>query len=292
MFKTNVMPLFEAPNDGGSGGGAQGGQQGSWWAGASNVPPEYIGHWQTTGLDKKTPVEAAMELTKSYMEARKHIGVHPSEIVHWPKDAGDEQRWQAVRTRLGVPTDKNQYDEGLKAVKRSNGQPVDQADVDHARELAAKLHLPSADAPSLIQGIVEDRDRRSASELAEKTAKIAESMDQLRKDWGANYNVNHTIAKQTAEKLGLKRATVEALENASSPAEIYNMFLRLGQVTGEDKLVLGGTGPDNNGVMTKEQAEAEYQSLVNDQAWITKWRAGDKDAMRHKANLDRLRTAA
>lgn len=288
MFKTRFLPLFEAnTGDGsGSGGGTVAGQP--WYQGVQNVPPEFIGHWQTTGLDKRPAAEAAIELTKSYLEARKFIGAPPSEIVRWPKDASDEQGWQAIRTRLGVPTDKTQYDEGLKALKRADGQPLDAADVDFGRELAAKHKLPAADAPAVLQSIVEDRERRAAAELAEKTAKIGESKAALTKEWGANFNVNSIIAKQTAAKLGIKAETVAALEQSGSYAEVMNFFLKVGQSIGEDKLVIGGTNNINAGVMTQEQARAEIAQLQQDSAFRDKLIKGDGEAKRKWQNLTQI----
>lgn len=283
MFKTYFPPLFEAPDAADAAAAAAGAKP--WYDGVADVPPEFIGHWQSTGLDKKSAPEAARELTKSYMEARKFIGAPPSEIVRWPKDASDETGWQAIRTRLGVPTDKAQYDEGLKAVKRADGNPIDQTMVDFSRELAARLKLPASDAPALAQGIVEDRDRSAAADLAEKTAKTAESKTALAKDWGANHNVNMLIAKQTAAKVGIKPETVAALENTAGYADVMNMFLKLGQITGEDKLVTGGVNGANNGVMTQEQAKAEIAILQADRAWGKKFVDGDAEAKRRWANL-------
>lgn len=291
MFRTQFLPVFDAAGDGGAAAAAAAASAGAkpWYDGVANVPPEYIGHWQNTGLDKKTPAEAAVELTKGYLEARKFIGAPPSEVVLWPKDAGDEQRWQAVRTRLGVPTDKNQYDEGLKALRQANGQPIDEEMVALGRELAAKVKLPAADAPALVQGIMEERDRRAAADLADRTAKIADSKAALKKDWGANFNVNDQIARQTAQKLGIKRETVEKFENSSDYAEIMNMFLSLGQRIGEDKLVLPGSTVLNNGVMTQAQATAEIERLKTDAVFVEKWSKGDAEAVRLWNNLNKLK---
>lgn len=289
MFKTQFMPLFEGPADPGPGPTPTPAPPGQpWYQGVADATPEFIGTWQNMGLDKKTPVEAAIAMTKSFRETQAKLGVPAAELVRWPKDASDETGWQAIRTRLGVPTDPNQYVEGLKAVKRADGNPVDQTMVDLGRELAAKLKLPAADAPALVQGLVAHLDGRAAAELADKTTKIAESMQALRKDWGANYDANHRIAKRTAEKFGFKKETVESLENASSPADVYNLFLKLGQATGEDKLVLGGVNNINNGVMTQAQAKAQLDTLNQDAAWRAKVAAGDHEAIREWKNLTTL----
>lgn len=281
MFKTNIAPLFEAPNDGGNGGGNP------WYHGVADVSPEIIGTWQNAGLDKKTAAEAAVVMTKRFQDTQAKLGIPASEIVRWPKDASDEQGWQAIRTRMGVPTDKAQYDEGLKAVKNAAGQPIDETMVAYGRELAAKLKLPASDAPALVQSIVAENDRRNASDLAEKTAKIAESKAALQKNWGANLNANMAIAKAAATKYS-DAETIALMENAVGYERVMNHFLKIGQATGEDKLVLGGVNGVNNGVMTQDQAKAEIASLQTDASFRQKLLAGDQEAKRKWSNLTML----
>ena len=168
--------LFEQAGDGGGGGkggdaGDKGGGQGTapWFQGKTDIPAEFVGTWRTMGLHMKTPEEGMREITKSYLEARKFIGVPENQILRMPKDAADEQGWQALRTRLGVPVDPKQYEEGIKAVQRA-GKPLEAPLVDLSRDLAAKLHLPQAEAPALAQGIVAHLDRQEAAALASKQA--------------------------------------------------------------------------------------------------------------------------
>lgn len=285
MFRTQFLPVFDAASDAAAAAAAS---AQPWHSSIQNLPPEYLGHWQTTGLDKKTAAEAAVELTKSYLGVRSFIGAPPESVVRWPRDASDETGWQAIRTRLGVPTDKAQYDEGLKALKGANGQPIDETMVAFGRELAAKVKLPASDAPALVQGIMEDRDRRAAAELADKTAKIGESREALKKDWGANHDMNMLIAKQTAGKLGIPRETVEGFENTAGYAATMNMFLAIGQRIGEDKLVLPG-GANPSGVMTQSQAAAEIDRLKTDTVFLEKWGKGDTESVRLWNNLNKLK---
>src|SRR5271170_991204 len=103
--------LYEASGAGAGGGsGAGAGDQGSgqgagagstpWFQGKSDIPAEYVGHWQNTGLHLKTAEDGMREMTKSYLEARKLIGVPENQILRMPKDAADEQGWLTLRTRL------------------------------------------------------------------------------------------------------------------------------------------------------------------------------------------------
>src|SRR5690348_6948209 len=103
MFRTQFLPLYEGEAGGAGGAAAAAAAAGAgnpWYHGVADVTPEFIGTWQNAGLDKKTPVEAAVVMTKRFMDTQAKLGVPANELVRWPKDASDEQGWQALRTRL------------------------------------------------------------------------------------------------------------------------------------------------------------------------------------------------
>lgn len=291
MFKTNFMPLFEATTEGATTTTATTTATTTgkpWYDGVTDVTPEYIGMWQTMGLDKKSPAEAARDLSKSYLEARKFIGVPENQLLRMPKDAADEQGWQALRTRLGVPTDPKQYDEGLKVLKKADGQPVDQTFVDLGRELAHKLHLPAADAPALVQGVMAHLDRQSELTRAEATRKVEEGRAEIKRDWGANFDANKLIASNALAKLGFKPEVWAALEQTSSYKDVMTAALKIGQMTGEDKLVLGNVNGSPSGPMTVDQAKFTKAELMRDTAWVAKHNAGDREAIRQMLTLNAL----
>lgn len=297
MFRTHFGPVYDAASDAGAAAAATaaaaaaaaaGGAATPWYQGKTDIPAEYIGKWQTMGLHDKGADAVAVAMTKSYMEAQKFVGMPPDQIVRWPKDASDEQGWQAIRTRMGVPTDKAQYDEGIKAVKRADGTAVDQTMVDLGRELAASLRLPATDAPALVQGIVAHLDKRAGAELADKTAGIEAARAALAKDWGANVAANKLIASNAAAKLGIDPATVNSLENVVGYDKIMNMFLKLGQMTGEDRFITSGPGGGNGGVLTVEQAKAQINELKSDAGFRTKLLAGDKESTRQWNSLHKI----
>lgn len=288
MFKTNFMPLFEAPADGGAAGAAAAaaaapaaGSGNPWYQGRPEATPEVIAHWANRGMADKTPAEVALMMTKAHMELNRVQGIPANEILRMPKDAADEQGWQALRTRLGVPTDPNQYNDGIKAVKRADGNPIDQTMVDLGRELAAKVHLPAADAPALVQGIVAHLDSRDAAVKASEVARVEAGRAEIKQDWGANYDANRMIASNAIAKLGFKPEVWAALEQVSSYKDVMMAALKLGQMTGEDKLVLGNNNvPTSPGLMSVEQAMAQKAELMRDEGWKAKNAAGDREARR------------
>jgi len=260
-----------------------------WYQGIADVPPEFVGRWQTMGLDKKSAAEAAVAVTKSYLEAQKFIGVPENQLLRMPKDAADEQGWQALRTRLGVPTDPTQYDQGIKGVKFTDGTELDQGFVEFSRSLAAKLHLPANDAAELTKGIVTHLEKVEAAENAEKAAALAESKKALDKSWGANAAANRLIAQNAAQRLGIDPSAVSALEGVVGYDKVMNMFLNLGQRMGEDKFISGGgTGVLPGGALSKEQAQAQLAELKQDKAFVAKYLDGDREARRQMDALHQL----
>jgi hypothetical protein len=233
------------------------------------------------GLHTKTAAEAAVAVTKSYLEAQKFIGVPEKDLLRMPKDAADEQGWQALRLRLGVPTDPTQYAEGIKAVKAADGKDLDPKFIEFSRDLAAKLHLPLTDAAELARGVKAYTDASAASEAADKTAALAASKAALAKNWGANAAGNMLIAQNAAARLQIDPAAVAALESVAGYEKVMNMFLNLGTRMGEDKFVTGGkVGVGEGGALSKEQAAAQLAELKRDKAFVTKYLDGDRDARR------------
>lgn len=260
-----------------------------WYKGIADLPPEYVGKYQTLGLHTKTAAEAAVALTKSFMEAEKFIGAPASQIIRMPKDAADEQGWLALRTRMGVPTDPKQYEEGIKTVKLPDGKDLDAGYLDFSRDLAAKLHLPATDAPEVARAIVARDKRISDAANADKAAALAASKAELAKSWGANEAGNRLIAQNAATRLGIDAAAVTALEGVVGYNKVMEMFLNLGTRMGEDKFVTGAkTGIGPNGALSKEQANSQLAELKADKAFVAKYLDGDREARRQMDALHQL----
>lgn len=280
----------------GDAGAAGAGGGNPWYAGRAEVTPEIVTHLQTNGLLDKSAVEVAAAMSKAHFEARKFIGVPESQLLRFPKDAADEAGWKSLWTKLGVPTDKTQYDEGLKKIARTDGKPVDAALLDFSRELAAKLHVPASDAPALLQEIMSREDKAVAAQAAERTMKIEQDRDALARAWGTTKEAlqtspNMMIAKNAAAKLAAKTPglseAVAAFEGQVGYDKVMNMFLDLGRMMGEDKFITGGgQGQGNGGALTVDQARAQKAELTRDEAWRGRYMKGDREAARQMQALD------
>lgn len=246
---------------------------------------ELIGHYQNKGWDKLTPGEAAKAAATAHREAERFVGVPANQLARIPKDATDEAGWNALRTQLGRPGAATDYK--FDGVKFSDGSDLDQGFADTFRTLAFQSGLSQADAERVAGGFVKFLEGQSASELAESTARLSEDRAALKQNWGANYEANMLVARNTAAKLGVAPEAVNALEGQIGYKGVMDMFQKIGSQIGEDKFV-SSLSPGSPGTMSRDQAVAQKAELMHDTAWVTRYLAGDREAGRQMTALNTI----
>lgn len=281
--------MSDAAAAAGAGGGDGGAAAAAGAGGAGGAAPwhqgveaEVLGHWQNKGIKLDNPKDVAIEMTKAARAAQAHVGAPPELIVRLPKDTADEAGWKAVYNRLGVPNDAKDYD--LSAVKRADGKDIDAGLVDALRPAMLNARVPKDRAGEVVAAVVKHLDGIHAEETAQKTAKLAEEMSALDKNWGANKAANKFVASQAAEKLGIKPEAVAALESAIGYSAVMEMFHKIGRSLGEDKYVSGEQ--PNSGIMSRDQAVARKAELMADKAWTARKLSGDAAANREMRALN------
>src|SRR5258706_4233645 len=120
-----------------------------WYQGVAGIDQEVVGHWTNAGWINKKPEEIALEATRSWKAAEKHVGVPSDQILRVPKDIKDEAGWKAVWARLGKPAEAKEYD--FSAIKYSDGTALDDTFVESARQWAFQHNLPKEAAVGMIQ---------------------------------------------------------------------------------------------------------------------------------------------
>jgi len=265
---------------GGTGQGAGGGDP--WYKGAT---PEVVGHLQARGWETKTPTEVALEAVRAHFEAQKFIGAPPDQIVRMPKDASDEAGWSALRSRLGVPADAAGYK--FDDVKRADGSALDESQRAFLAQTALSAHLAPDAAVEVAKAFTKFQDDAASRTAADNTAKLAEAKATLQKNWGVNHEANLFIARQAAAALGVTPEQVNALENVAGYDKVMEMFRSIGTKIGEDKFVQN-LNPNQAGVMTREQAMAKKQELMNDSTWTKAYLNGDSVKVREMTALNTI----
>ncbi len=259
------------------------------WYG-TNADPALVGHLQNRGWDKLEPTSAALAAAKAHSEAEKLIGGRAEDRVVWPKDAADAEGWNRVNGRLGVPSDLKEYD--FSSVKFSDGSAVDDEFANTLRAELKKAHVSKADAPAFTKALVSLVEKQEGASQAEYQAKLETEKEALRISWGANTQNFLTVARNTAATLGVTPEEVDGLEKLVGYNRTMQMFLKIGQLTGEDTFVNsnGGNGGQPR-PMTYEQAEFELNALMTDAGFYGKLQSGDTAAKKQFDNLTRLVSA-
>lgn len=256
-----------------------------WYSGVAGVDQEIVGHWTNAGWINKKPEEVALEATRSWKAAERHVGVPADQILRVPKDAKDEAGWQNVWSRLGKPKEAKEYD--FSAIKWSDGTPLDDAFVENARQWAFQHNLPKEAATGMVQQFAKFLDGAETTEKAERDAKLIEQKAALKKNWGANEPANMFVAQRAATALGIEPATVAALESVVGYDKVMEMFRQIGEKIGEDKFIQSGA-PGAKGPMTREQAVARRADLMSDPVWKDAYLKGDQARLREMMALNTI----
>ena len=242
------------------------------WYGAS-ADPAFVGHLQNRGWDKLEPSAAAIAAATAHREAEKLIGGRAEDRLVMPKDAGDAEGWDRFNARIGVPKDVKEYD--FSGVKFADGDPVGEEFATTMREVLQKAHVSKADAPEVVKAVVQYLEKSEAADAASQAEQLAAQRDVLRINWGANVDNFLTVARNTANTLGVTPEQVDALEKSIGYAAVMEMFRNIGSKIGEDAFITSNNGGGKPVPMTYEQAEHELGQLINDKTFYDKLQAGD-----------------
>ncbi len=254
----------------------------AWHAG---VDAETMGYIQTQAWHDKPANEVALAAIKAAREATIYNGVPADRLLKLPENTADEAGWKAVHSRLGVPAEAKDYD--FSSIKGEDGKPLlDDGEADFMRATAHRLNIPKDTAVQLVQELLKRDAGSSATEAAEKTAKLVEEHAALDKNWGTNKASNLFLAQKGAEKLGFAPEHIQALENVVGYAKIMDALRAVGELAGEARYVGNGSPNNfNNGMMTAEQASGRLAELKRDTAWVARYNAGDTAAFREMQAL-------
>lgn len=260
---------------------AGGGAATPWYEGHADA--ETVGYLQNRGLHLKTPVEAALDLSKAHREAQKLIGGDEKNILRLPTDPKDEAGWKTVWSRLGAPAEAKDYD--FSAIKMADGTALNDSLAEAIRAQALSLHLPKDAAASMAQSFAKYLDGVSTAKNADLTAALQGEKTALKTNWGPNHDTNMLVARNAAAALKLTGEEISALEKTVGYARTMEMFRAIGSKIGEDKFIGNSSGAGQGGAVTREQAVARKTELMADKGWVAKYMAGDVANGREMSNL-------
>ena len=209
------------------------------------------------------------KLAKSYVNAVKKIGGEPDNLISIPKEG---ESWDGLYNQLGRPERSDGYDFGAD----------DEGTLDDFKEFAHQTGLSQNQAEnvlSLFSDIQEEEEKQRKQSIDD--LKLSSEQD-LQKEWGKNYDGKVDMATRAfAQFSSPELRSIMNDTGLGNHPEMIKVFAKIGEMLGEDSLVVGsGLG---SAQMTPQQAQEEIQKLYSDKEFSQAYRdardPGHKQAM-------------
>ena len=236
------------------------------WYDGLNIEEENIGVIQTKGW------QDANSIIKSYRELEKFSGRDKNDFIEIPK--GEDADLSAVYSRLGRPDKAEDYEL----------QDTDFAKA--AKEMLFKEGITKKQAKALEKWI-DEYGQNQAKALEEKAAAEAEargkaSVEALKKAWGADFDKNVALSKNTAKDLNITDEELDAVESILGAERFGKILLGLSKPSDANQPL---TGYKSGGHETKEMAKLRIEELKSDSEFMKKVAAGDEKSVQELLRL-------
>jgi hypothetical protein len=251
--------------------------------GWSALDEETRGYAAARGLDKLSPLEALNKTIQAHRNAEAKIGAPSDEMFRWKKD--DPEALKTVYERLGVPKAPTDYNFG--------DTKVDEGMANFLRTTLHKLNVPANAATELAKELVGFQTKTAEEKASREKLTVAAAHDQLRANWGAEFDNNTFIANRALDLLGVPREVLNKIAEQSSFPTVMEGLLKIGRSMGEQKLLgLGGTNGGGNRILSAEEAASKRAELMADRDFVARWGKGDQTALKELDELNRIIVAA
>lgn len=196
------------------------------------------------------------DLAKSYLESRKMIG----SSIQVPGEGAAQEDWEKLYNRLGRPESPEKY--GLKRPE-VQGLEWDEGMEKNFLSSAHKMGLNSRQAQGLLDWYI----GLQAKEAEALEVQAKETVETLKKKWGADYGKKAALAQKAIESLaekmegGGKTRLKELLYNTSLGNDplLVEFFALVGENLGEHSFVKG----DAVGSTSATDAKTKVTEIMN-----------------------------
>jgi hypothetical protein len=228
----------------------------------SSFPEELRGYVQNKGFkDAGTVVD-------SYRNLEKLIGVPKEQLLKLPTKP-DDAAWNDVYDRLGRPQKAEEYKFGEKS--------ADPEFVKFMKENMHKLGVSRTQGEQLAAKWDEYWGSKDQTNLQNQNQRVQVEETALKKEWGAAFDHNVSVARNAAREFGMDEATIDKLESAMGFANVIKFMHNIGSKIGEDKFV--SSGPNAfRGPLTPEAARNQISALKADTDFVRRYTTGDVNA--------------
>jgi len=206
-------------------------------------------------ISKFTEIDA---LAKSYINATKMIG---SDKIAVPTNNSTEDQWNEVYNKLGRPESPDKY----KLDFKSEVAPVDEQAIKSFAEVAHKTGLNEKQAQAILDFYKQNSENSVQQLKIDTETAQAQAEQQLRQEWGKQYESNITKAASVAKAnmsgdvldMQLKDGT-----RLGDHPEVIKGFAKIAGLLSEDKMAT----PESETVDQGRDLETEISKIVNDRS--------------------------
>jgi hypothetical protein len=204
-------------------------------------------------ISKFTELEA---LAKSYVNATRMIG---QDKVAVPNNNSTDDQWNEVYDKLGRPESPDKYQLDIK----SEAVPLDEGAIKSFAENAHQLGLNNKQAQGILEFYKNSMEGSLQQNQIDMETAQANAEQELRKEWGGNYEANikkaGAVAKANMDATILDMQLKDGTRLGDNPAVIKG-FANIANLMSEDKLV----STESENVSQGTDYEAEISKIVND----------------------------
>jgi hypothetical protein len=199
-------------------------------------------------------------LLKSYHETKKAFG---KDKVILPDDTFDADRTKEFWGKLGAKDSADQYE-----VKVAEGSLLQEKFVNDMKTFAAENHIPVGTVQKMAD-FMEAQSLTAKTESDESfNTKIAESLEPIKKEYGAAYDLNINMAKRVINEVsGLsddEKAIFSDPTIGSNPS-VIKILVNIGKKLFKED---GIQGTSDSGLLSPEQAQDEINKIYNDKSHV------------------------
>lgn len=265
-------------------GGAGAGDAGQGAGGGAAAPWHGIAEADGAAYVANKGWQAPADVVRSYREAEKLIGRDPSTLLVMPR-SDDPVALRSVQAKLGMPETPDKYE----FAKPPEGLSVDEGYVGWARNTFHKAGLTNGQVKELSAAHNEYVAGILAQQEKDYQTSVAADKKTLLNEWKGGHDRMLNVAQAAAKALDFTPEMIDAIERSVGYAGSMKFFAQLGQRLSEDGFVSGGDSKPLAGMMTPEEAKAQWESKKLDTNFMAALQdrnhPGHKEAQRKQTEL-------
>jgi len=249
----------------------------SWTESLSEDERAYLA---TKGWDKEG--RGVKDILSSYRNLERLRGVGADRLVKLPEEGNVEQA-KEFYSRLGVPETPDGYE--------TPEVPLGANDVVDATALSAISHrinhtpAQHAEFANAVSEYLTEAQTKAAEEI---TARDTLQQRELDADWATKKDENYAAAKRAAERFGIGRDDLNAMQQGLGYRKTVELLHRIGRAIGEGAAPGAVRDGGKNGAVSRSDASAQLEALKNDAGFRQRLTSGDAEARKHWETLKQL----